>query len=321
MVTAPYKPILPIDDLLVPAKADLEQIKNGIAPVGLSSTLAYMVKQTAFQGTHLLKAVVSCQHITEPIKSVVVLLRRMIEVSYSLGLLLEQGLSNSCGALLRVFLEIHLSLCFLLQDGRLHEDRALAYMARYYLDLLQEQKLVDASTEEGRKCQQLLASDEYLKGSDATNYDTSEVRAEIQSILEQEKYRPLLASAKGKGKWYQLCGVKDLYHIAKALKLEGTYSTVYSALSRKIHSSDACDGAILLEGERSILRAVNADHTSLPGIAVLVATLSIKSYESVLVVLVPAKNAYRLSLVQWFIHAEPHIRQIIKLAKQAPVGI
>lgn len=209
---------------------------------GICKMSSFLMSQTVYQGTHLLHFCIKQPLKEEEAEPPLLMLWRLLELGDSISILMRNEITETTATLLRIILEIYISINFLLEDSDQYFLRANAYLTWKYFDMLDNAKLCDSNTEEGKKLHKLLGEDTLLGNGIFRSEDTTEYRNKIKEKLKSAKFKECynkynsIRKKNKQIKWYELCSDKhNLFKLAEHLNLQGTYKLIYSPYSELIH--------------------------------------------------------------------------------------
>jgi hypothetical protein len=170
----------------------------------------------------------------------------MVEMVDGIQALVAESCVAPAIPLVRSAYEASLSIEYILEKDT--ERRALSWLAAHALSGVQVNERFDATTTEGKKYQAICAADETTSRIDFAKLAplAATKLAEYRSLLGRAEFAPILAELKrvstSKGrhpKWFSLFGGPgNLRELAKLLKCEGQYLTLYGHWSRVSHAED-----------------------------------------------------------------------------------
>jgi|ERR1039458_4075095 hypothetical protein len=170
----------------------------------------------------------------------------MLEMVDGIQVLVAESCVAPAIPLVRSAYEACLSIEYILESES--ERRALSWLAAHALSGVQVNERFDGTTAEGKKYQTVCAADETTNRIDFARLAplAATKLAEYRSLLGRAEFVPILAelqrvsTPKGRHpKWFSLFGgPSNLRELAKRLKSEGQYLTLYGHWSRVSHAED-----------------------------------------------------------------------------------
>jgi hypothetical protein len=214
-------------------------------------------------GSHIMKWDLEPPVKDEDAVAPIMMFRHYLDVIDSISLLIKQGSGDTAKILLRAGFETSLGMEYLLEKDSI--NKAMAFLVSDILIQIKTLKKLNPITKEGAELEQLLQSENNIKGLDlSAKYDLNQALANKESLLNKpsyqvayQEYLKLKAKKISNPAWYHYFGgPSNIYGLAKHLNQVALYELLYRQWSGTVHGSQVYLGKLTSGPQKGMVEIV-----------------------------------------------------------------
>ncbi len=260
-----------------------------------------MMDRSVNYGTHL---IIKCDRAAQQknVLAAVMLGLHAVEVLDSVAVLVRKCCIDPAKALLRNQMETMFGIKYMSQADS--ERKAIQYVVAHAHARIDWYKKLDPTTETGKQLRAQIDKDSTFRGLGIVELDTTAQIDNLERMLARDEYVPVEAEWQrvrgqraGRIWWYALFdGPKRVEELATAVGDQAWYEILYRIYSGEIHATNAIES---LHASRDMGGAYQPLRypTDLPTVARLALSMALRTYRSLIDMLVPDE---RLRYADWF---------------------
>lgn len=244
-----------------PLKGILDREDSVASGNDLINKYSPYLKELVNYATHL---IVGCQRSSTKIDGNHIGLISLYYQTIQYADAIEVMLSNACvpatAPLERSLQEATIYIEYMLQKD--YDDRSVAWIVEYFLNLKHSIEKLDISTERGKDFHALIKAHKYGEFAKLANIDHDNNAATVEQVdrlLNDPKYEHIVAQFRTTGKkkikkWYSVNnGPRTIKGVADKLNQSFEYQTTYNLLSDSVHSRKLHNCLVELQGKPSFV--------------------------------------------------------------------
>jgi len=263
-----------------------------------------MMDRVVNYGTHLL---VKCDQAANQrqVLAVVMLGLHAVEALDAISVLLRRCSVDPAKVILRSEMEAMFGLTYMAQSDT--ERKSIQYLVCHSHARIDLYKRLDPTTDTGKQLSAELKKDSTFGELDIVALDTQASIANLESMLARPEYAAVEAEWQrlrsvqtGTIWWYNLfCGPRNVQGLAEAVNDHGFYQTLYRFYSGEMHATNALES---LHTQPDMIHSAYQPlryPTDLPTVAQLAVSMALRSYRSLIGMLVPEEIK---PYAEWYTH-------------------
>jgi hypothetical protein len=225
-----------------------------------------------------------------------------LEVLDSVAVLVRKCCIDPAKALLRNQIETMFGIKYMSQGDS--ERKAIQYVVAHAHARIDWYKKLDPTTKTGKQLRAQISKDSTFRGLGIVELDTTAQIDNLERMLAREEYVAVEAEWQrvrgqraGRIWWYALFdGPKRVDELATAVGDQAWYEILYRIYSGEIHATNAIESLHATRDMRPTYQPLRYP-TDLPTVAKLALSMSLRTYRSLIDMLVPEE---RLPYAEWF---------------------
>ncbi len=256
-------------------------------------------------GSHIMKWDLVPPTKDEDAAAPIMMLRHYLDVIDSISILIQQGSGDTAKILLRAGFETLLGMEYLLEKDSV--NRSIAFLVSDILMQIKTLKKLNPVTKEGGELEQLLQSENNIKGFDLNNkYNLDQALANKESLLNKppyqaahQEYLKLKAKKISNPAWYHYFGgPANIYGLAIYLNQISLYEILYRQWSGTVHGSQIYLGKLTSGPQKGMVEIVQLRYfKDVQEVATYVQIFSLKLFRLYISKRLPSKEK---ELNKWY---------------------